>query len=114
MSNILREPENEKVVPQPAVQETKSGQILEETEILQVRISTPSIEDDEYTLEAFGDISLSNIDFVPPPPSTISPQKVASYQERDCSMPQEHMASRYGSIRVCQIPSAFSACETDS
>ncbi|KAF9478106.1 hypothetical protein BDN70DRAFT_880365 [Pholiota conissans] len=37
-------------------------------------IPTPPIDDDAYVLEAFGDISLSNIDFVPPPPTTLSPR----------------------------------------
>lgn len=114
MTNTLRAPENEQVASEPAGQETKAGQTLDGGEILQERISTPPIEDDEYTLEAFGDISLSNIDFVPPPPSTISPHKRVSFTERTSDMPQEHTASRSGSIRVCQLPSAFSACETDS
>lgn len=114
MTNTLRAPENEQVASEPAGQETKAGQTLDGAEILQERTSTPPIEDDEYTLEAFGDISLSNIDFVPPPPSTILPHKRVSFTERTSDMPQEHTASRSGSIRVCQLPSAFSACETDS
>ncbi|KAF8963586.1 hypothetical protein BDZ97DRAFT_1819439 [Flammula alnicola] len=46
-------------------------------------IPTPPNEEDGYTLEAFGDISLSNIDFVPLPPSTLSPQKIR--QEKNSS-----------------------------
>lgn len=39
------------------------------------RVTTP-LSEDEHTLTAFGDISLSNIDFVPGPPTELSPERV--------------------------------------
>jgi hypothetical protein len=39
-------------------------------------ISTPPNEEEPYTLTAYGDISLSDIDYVPGPPSEISPSQV--------------------------------------
>jgi hypothetical protein len=43
---------------------------------------TPPIEEDPYTLTAYGDISLSDIDFVPGPPSEISPSQMTKKKER--------------------------------
>jgi len=37
-------------------------------------VPTPPNEEEPHTLTAYGDISLSDIDFVPGPPSEISPQ----------------------------------------
>ena len=39
-------------------------------------VPTPPNEEEPYTLTAYGDISLSDIDYVPGPPSEISPSQV--------------------------------------
>ncbi|KIM40414.1 hypothetical protein M413DRAFT_446592 [Hebeloma cylindrosporum] len=44
-------------------------------------IPTPPNEEDPYTLTAYGDISLSDIDFVPGPPSEISPCQITKKKE---------------------------------
>src|SRR6267378_5608960 len=38
-------------------------------------LPTPPNEEEPYTLTAYGDISLSDIDYVPGPPSEISPSQ---------------------------------------
>ncbi|KDR75549.1 hypothetical protein GALMADRAFT_156550 [Galerina marginata CBS 339.88] len=48
-------------------------QAKEEPEVTPTRTDTPPAGDEEHTLTAFGDISLSTIDFVPGPPSALAP-----------------------------------------
>lgn len=73
----------------------------ENAEVLQKSIATPPIEDEAYTLEAFGDISLSNIDFVPPPPTTLSPYKI-SRENLTLKVPADGRASISGTNKVRQ------------
>lgn len=58
-------------------EERKKAELEQVKSVAQGDATKQPLDDEEYVLEAFGDISLSNIDFVPPPPSTLTPQKVA-------------------------------------
>ena len=44
-------------------------------------VPTPPNEEDPHTLTAYGDISLSDIDFIPGPPSEISPSQKTKKKE---------------------------------
>ena len=52
-------------------------------------VPTPPSEEDPHTLTAYGDISLSDIDFVPGPPSEISPSQMTKKKE-SWRFPRKH------------------------
>lgn len=59
------------------------------------QIAKPEEEDDsedKYTLSAFGDISLSNICFVPGPLEALSPEKKADKSVSTISRPVESLS----------------------
>ncbi|KAJ3506340.1 hypothetical protein NLJ89_g6924 [Agrocybe chaxingu] len=71
---------------------------VEEKEVPEV-VPTPQLEDDEgYILTAFGDISLSNIDFVPGPNGVLSPtpdsKRKKKKQESPSKYPVPHVIRR--------------------
>jgi hypothetical protein len=95
LHTVNAEPNRKENVKEPEMKGAANADIPQEI------IVTPPIEDEAYTLEAFGDISLSNIDFVPPPPTTLSPYKTPQ-AKLTLKLPADGRASISGTYKVRQ------------